>query len=418
MGFASAWLNEKALFPEFIKEPPEKETGIIVVVPAYSEPGIADLLNSLAECSKPGCAVEIIVVVNAPSNAPQEHIESNKATLSDIESWKKEHKPFFRLFALHVEHSFRDWGVGMARKTGMDEALRRFSVLNNPEGLILSLDADCKVSKNYFLSAYSDFYLKKDKTACSVYFEHPLSGNDFPEATYNSIAQYELHLRYLYQGLLFAGFPYVFHTVGSSMGVKAMTYLKSGGMNRKQAGEDFYFIQKLVSSSGYFSMNSASVFPSPRTSFRVPFGTGASMGKLSEADNQVLLTYNPRAFDELRSAFMMTDKLHQCNLDEPGRHYASMPKGVRSFVDESEWIDRMAEIRNNTSTSESFKKRFFSWFNLFKTIKYLNYVHRETFSKMPVTEAAASLLKMTDRQVPSSDTIDLLRFYRSLEKGS
>jgi len=34
MGFASAYLRERALFPEIIKEVPEKETGIIVVVPA------------------------------------------------------------------------------------------------------------------------------------------------------------------------------------------------------------------------------------------------------------------------------------------------------------------------------------------------------------------------------------------------
>ena len=39
MGFASAYLEERALFPEIIKEAPDKHTGIIVVVPAYNEPG-------------------------------------------------------------------------------------------------------------------------------------------------------------------------------------------------------------------------------------------------------------------------------------------------------------------------------------------------------------------------------------------
>ena len=42
MGFASAWLEKRALFPELIKEPPDNKTGIIVVVPAYNEPGISD----------------------------------------------------------------------------------------------------------------------------------------------------------------------------------------------------------------------------------------------------------------------------------------------------------------------------------------------------------------------------------------
>jgi hypothetical protein len=35
MGFASAYLLERSLFPEFIKEAPDENTGIIVVVPAF-----------------------------------------------------------------------------------------------------------------------------------------------------------------------------------------------------------------------------------------------------------------------------------------------------------------------------------------------------------------------------------------------
>ena len=47
MGFASAYLEKRAFFPEIIKEAPDNETGIIVVVPAYNEPGLARLLDSL-----------------------------------------------------------------------------------------------------------------------------------------------------------------------------------------------------------------------------------------------------------------------------------------------------------------------------------------------------------------------------------
>ena len=66
MGFASAWLKERALFPELIKEAPSENTGVIVVVPSYDEPGITDLLDSLALCQEPECKVEVIIIVNAP----------------------------------------------------------------------------------------------------------------------------------------------------------------------------------------------------------------------------------------------------------------------------------------------------------------------------------------------------------------
>ena len=55
MGFASTYLEERALFPQKIKEAVDRETGIIVVVPAYNEPGINKLLDSLVKCIEPVC---------------------------------------------------------------------------------------------------------------------------------------------------------------------------------------------------------------------------------------------------------------------------------------------------------------------------------------------------------------------------
>ena len=88
-------------------------------------------------------------------------------------------------------------------------------------------------------------------------------------------------------------FPYVFHTVGSAMAVKALPYVKAGGMNRKQAGEDFYFIQKLVPSGGYFNLNSTTVYPSPRISFRFHSGPELQFPNSVLDQSSILLTYNP-----------------------------------------------------------------------------------------------------------------------------
>lgn len=419
MGFASAWLEERALFPEIIKEVPDKQTGIIVVVPAYDEPGICRLLDSLALCNEPECKVEVIVVVNAPAGAARECINNNKLTISNIESWKKKNRScFFRLFVFTAESSVRGWGVGLARKTGMDEALRRFSCINNPEGVILNLDADCLVEKNYFDSVCNELFRRKERTACSVYFEHPLSGDDFPEAVYKSIALYELHLRYYYQGLIYAGFPFIFHTVGSAIAVKALSYLKAGGMNRRQAGEDFYFVQKLVPAGGYFSLNSTTVYPSPRASFRVPFGTGASIGKLTNGQQTNLFTYNILAFNELHLFFANIEQYYYCRIEELKGCYNLLPAGMRLFSDEKEWIEKMSEIRNNTSGLSSFKKRFFGWFNMFRIMKYLNYVHQGYFEKMAVEVSASELLKAKRIITESKAPVDLLLKFRSMEKNS
>jgi len=420
MGFASAYLDERVLFPEIIKEAPDKNTGIIVVVPAYNEPGISTLLDSLVLCSEPDCKVEVIIVVNAPADAVSESIENNKLTIKNIESWKKVNSNcFFRLFTfMAVQPLISKWGVGLARKTGMDEAVRRFNLLGKTEGIILNLDADCMVERNYFVEVCNELLKKRDRAACSIYFEHPLSGTDFPGSIYKYITLYELHLRYYYQGLAWSGFPYVFHTVGSAIAVKALSYVKAGGMNRRQAGEDFYFIQKLVPSGGYFNLNSTTVYPSPRASFRVPFGTGASIGKLTVDNSSILLTYNFLAFKELCTFFGMIENIHNCKPEGLTDCYNSLPAGLKSFIDGKEWTENIIEIKNNTSGLQSFKKRFFGWFNMFRIVKYLNHVHMEIFEKKPVDISAGELLECAGVSIKSKEPYDLLLCYRKMEKPS
>jgi glycosyltransferase involved in cell wall biosynthesis len=419
MGFASTYLESRALFGEIINEAPDDKTGIIIVIPAYNEPGITRLLDSLARCHEPQCKVEVLIIINAPAGASEESIENNRRTVANIKSWELRNKNcFFRLYT-HFAGSpaISDWGVGHARKAGMDEAVRRFSVINNPEGTIVSLDADCQVEDNYFVALSNELLKKRDRTACSIYFEHPLSGDEFPPAIYNYITLYELHLRYLYQGLILTGFPYVFHTVGLAMAVKALKYVKAGGMNRRRAGEDFYFIQKLVAVGGYFCLNSTTVYPSPRASSRVPFGTGASISKLTEGDLPGLLTFNLLAFEELRCFFAMTGQLYQSEPYDLPAMYKLIPAGLKLVINEGEWKDKIAEIRNNTSGLTSFTKRFFGWFNLFRIIKYLNFVHTGFYDKNPVEVSASELLETMGIAIGPENPVRLLHYFREMEKS-
>lgn len=417
MGFASAYLEERVLFPELIKEAPSENTGIIVVVPSFDEPEISVMLDSLALCVEPACSVEVIIVVNAPSNASAESLLNNRKTISDIRLWQKGHPVcFLKLHTIDVTSAKIDgWGVGLARKTGMDEALRRFNSIDKPDGIILNLDADCKVESNYFTAVYGEMSGTTDRSACSIRFEHPISGSGFSEKICRSITFYELHLRYYYQGLAYAGFPYVHHTVGSAIAVKALQYVKAGGMNRRQAGEDFYFIQKLVPSGGYFNLNLTTVFPSPRVSLRVPFGTGVTISRMAEGKDEVMLSYNFEAFRELKALFSLTDKIFLCEQGDQEFDYSVLPPGIRQFIDKEEWILKIREIKINTTGLQSFRKRFFGWFNMFKIVKYLNSVHYSFFRKKPVNECAAELLLAIGRDLRSKDASELLRCYRQLE---
>jgi hypothetical protein len=419
MGFATSWLEKRALFPKIFEEPTDKGTGIIVVVPAFNEPDITILLNSLSLCGEPECKAEVIIIVNARQDAGPECISNNKICIDRIESWKKKNNNcFFRLLVFDAGISaLRDWGAGMARKTGMDEALRRFDEIDKPDGVIVSLDADCTVAENYFISICDELLKETKRSACSIYFEHLLEGDEYPEINYRYITLYELHMRYYARGLNYSGFPYPFHTIGSALAVKAFDYMKAGGMNRRRAGEDFYFIQKLVSRGAFFSLNSTTVYPSPRTSSRAPFGTGAAMTKFIENPGQDFLTYNINAFRELRSLFKGIDTLFGSDSDKVKEYYRELPEGLRSFIGEEEWLRQISEIKANTSGAGSFRKRFFGWFNMFMNVRYMNHVHSGIFNKQPITEAAVELLLLTGISEPVHNPYDVLMTYRRLERG-
>ena len=200
------------------------------------------------------------------------------------------------------------------------------------------------------------------------------------------------------------------------MAVKALPYVRAGGMNRRQAGEDFYFIQKLVTAGGYFDLNSTTVYPSPRVSTRVPFGTGASIGKLAGGNMQTFLSYNIRAFAELKLMTSITGDLFKVEISEIADSYFSLPEGLRSYLSLQEWSEKLVEIKSNTSGIQSFTKRFFAWFNMFRTVKYMNHVHGTLFEKIPVEISSAKMLEFLGEELNSSDAIDILLKYRQLEK--
>src|ERR1041385_133403 len=254
-----------------IMSPPPRDLGLVVVIPCYDEPDLIGTLESLWSCQRPACAAGVIVVINSPAECAAEIRARNRRTLEEGRGWAEGHAGTGIDFHwLHFpDLPPKQAGVGLARKIGMDEAARRLDDVGRSKGVIAGFDADCRCEVNYLKSIERHFAGHLRSPACSIYFEHPLAGPLEPEI-YEAIAVYELHLRYYVQALRYAGFPHAYHTIGSAMAGRADAYMKQGGMNKRQAGEDFYFLQKMFALGGFTELNGTTVFPSPRESDRVP----------------------------------------------------------------------------------------------------------------------------------------------------
>jgi glycosyltransferase involved in cell wall biosynthesis len=402
-----------------IPEPPHSELEYIVVIPCFNEPALNLSLDCLWHCLRPPGAVEVIVVLNSSEDDAAPVIQQNEETLRAAKSWIAEHQDSRFCFHLLDCRNLprKKAGVGLARKIGMDEALRRFDDLERLSGIILCFDADCACDPNY-LSAIGEYFAGNPSSpGCSIYFEHPLEGSE-DQRIYEAATLYELHLRYYIEGLRWAGFPYAYHTIGSSMAVRAETYCKQGGMNARQAGEDFYFLHKVIPLGGFGEVNATRVVPSPRPSDRVPFGTGRAVREFLETG--AFRTYPLRAFDDLRSFFSAVPlfweiaslQCMEASLSE------TITGPILNFLKAREIEPALKEIRANTSSPAAFEKRFFHWFNGFAVMKYIHFAE-SLYGGGDLPSCAGELLMRTNekvRVVPCAKP--LLMAYRDLQRFS
>jgi len=418
MGFAGPYLQKQRSFLPAVGISPHDDVQLIVVIPCFNDPGIIETLNSLNSCIRPASAVEVFVVVNTSEDADKDILNLNNTVYESLIQWKKnndsENMRLWPVWKSRLPGKY--FGVGLARKIGMDEAVYRFNLLNNKNGVVVALDADTSCAENYLIEIENHFKKFPGTEGCSIYFEHPLKGNDFDSKVYETVGQYELSLRYYKQGLKWAGFPFSYHTVGSAFAVRAGAYVKYGGMNRRKGGEDFYFIHKVTPHGKYSELNSTSVFPSPRPSDRVPFGTGRAVKKHLE-DNKEIKTYCIEAFIDLKELFSKADKLYKTGNKEISEFLAVLNNPLEKFLLSINFQQKIAEINNNVSTCEFFKNRFFQKFNAFFVVKYMNFVHIDHFDKIPVSRAANDLLlKMGIAGSELTDTLGLLEVYRKLDR--
>jgi hypothetical protein len=413
---ADDYFQRFAFCDRSISTRPQPDLGLVVVIPCFNEPDSIGSLASLWECERPACAVEVIVVVNSPAHCDPAIRWQNQITLKEMAQWIHDHMD--PRFAFHVLDfpalPSKQAGVGLARKIGMDEAARRFDDVSRRAGVVVCYDADCRCERNYLLSIEEHFQKHPRSPGCSIYFEHPLKGT-LDARVYRAIVLYELHLRYYVQALRYAGFPYAYHTVGSSMAVRADAYKKQGGMNKRQAGEDFYFLHKIIPLGHFTHLTDTTVFPSPRVSERVPFGTGKAIGAYLKGEE--ISTYPLQAFLDLR---LLCGQLPFLYASKDSAACELLPDSVQSFLQKHGFDGALREILENTSSEAAFRKRFFHWFNGFQAMKFIHHGRDHYYGEAQVEEESRQLLALlpgVQRCSADLSVGEVLEIYRRLDRG-
>lgn len=389
---------------------------LIIVIPAFNEKDPLMVLNSLNACLIPeSISIAVLYIFNASENASTTIKSCNLEGFNLVKDWqeKNEKKSLIVIPFLFNGLPEKDAGVGLARKIGMDVSCNFFYEKNNPGGLITCLDADCTVSENYICELLNWQKSRNKMDGCSISFEHPLPVD---LNLRSAIIYYELHLRYYINAQAWAGLPYAFQTIGSSMAVRATAYRQCGGMNKRKAGEDFYFLQKIIKRGRFENLSSCTVFPSARISDRVPFGTGRAVSEFL-ATGRYSKTYNIESFEIVKAisdsimVFFKSGSNNCLNLIN------SWNPLFHTFFQSQGGIEKLEEVMSNARTATSRIQRFYHWFDAFMLMKWCHFAREQGIEDIDTCISANYLLKKLSRAGASENNPEsLLRSFRNLDR--
>ncbi len=392
--FSAHYFDRYGKYPSLIEEPVCTDTHLFVMIPCLREPAILDTLDSLLQCDVPSCITEVFIIINEPDGCDESLSSYNLRTFLEVQNWiRKNNSQKIRFYTTPPVKLPQKWaGVGMARKRGMDEGLWRFNQLGHKAGIIVSLDADTLVDKNYLTAIESHFRRNSGHVGATIAFSHQLE--DLNEKQRTGILLYEKYLKYYKKALTFAGYPNALFTIGSAFAVTAEAYLKRGGMTRRKAGEDFYFLQTLTQVGKVGEITSTEVHPSARVSDRVPFGTGPAMKHWMDNTADLRLTYNLQAFLDLKVFFATHKTFYKISPGEYTSLLKTWPPSVAAFLESDGFYSRLESLSANCSSMEIFTERFFHLFNAFKILKFINFSHGKFYEKRWLEEVNEELQAM------------------------
>jgi hypothetical protein len=267
-------------------------------------------------------------------------------------------------------------GVGQARKTGFDLFCRSRTPENADTSFMFSLDADCLVGRGYFSAVLPAFLSDSSIGGVIIPVRHQKS--DDPEIE-RAIREYEEYMSSYERDLEWAGSPYAFQTIGSGFAVRVSDYIRCGGMKQKRAGEDFYFIQELVKSSNVTKAEKPLVYPSPRLSDRVPFGTGTAV-------EGIISGKPPRSISRCALEMLKTvlDTAKQSgSLSDAQTFVSDLPQEAAGFFTDNNFVPvwQRTLVNQKLKNDESRLRAFHLWFDGLQTRRFLHSLSEKDMMK-------------------------------------
>jgi len=307
----------------------------------------------------------VIIVINNSDRASYQIKNNNKLTYSSLMKKKYTFEVIIiDCFSKNNMFNKKIAGVGAARKTGLDFALQ----YAKNDSLLCSLDADTIVSE-YYLSTINKVFIKNKINSATVNFAHQSSKNAIIN---EGIKKYEIILKEVARSIKRAGSPYGYVSLGSTIICNVKAYIACGGMSKKKATEDFYFLQALSKYSPIFTIDKVLVFPSSRDTHRVYLGTGFRMQEYKSTKQFTNLVFSSKSFKFLKEIITIANITWDKNFTIFQKHILKkLNKKVLDFLILKDIKNVWNKFQDNSKTQKQFMVFFHQWFDALMIIQLL-----------------------------------------------
>ncbi len=352
----------------------------VLVVPAMGES--IELLNGYQDaCAAARGRVLVVLVVNASDTTEPRWLDANQVLLETLtrraafvhDGAMLSHEPRFDLLTIARSSAGRrlppKQGVGLARKIGADVATALAANGRLEQPLIYFTDADARLPRDYFLRVAAS--LDVAYGAVLFPFRHASSGK---AATDDATHLYELSIRYHVLGLAYADSPYAYQSVGSALAVTTQAYAAVRGVPKRQAGEDFYLLDKVAKVAPLLRLGGDPICVTSRHSARVPFGTGPAVEKLLSGSG--LRVADPMVYAVLKRVIRAIHGFcdeHDVQCFE--RAFGELPEHVARVatrvIQESGLVSAALDAVERTGAA-NLPRRIHTWFDSLRTLRFLH----------------------------------------------
>lgn len=368
-----------------------------VVIPAFNETP-----DFIARFAKLPCAAKtlLLVVANCPNYAAPQAKQQTQAFINDItDKYQKENvmegvtfgqlNSRQDLLLLDITNTATPttlpptWltslqsGVGFARKTGMDVALTLICRGSITSPWIYNSDADADWPMDY-LTLNKQAFTTKGALVFPFCHQAEQPGQSLATAA----ALYDISLRYYVLGLRWAESPWAYHTIGSTLLIHSDSYIETHGFPIREAGEDFYLLNKIAKTGCIYCPAEPCINLSDRGSDRVPFGTGPAVTKInqhSDPESEFTL-YHPEIFTLLKVWHQTITTLFS------QKDLSGLPSLLKDGLNHLGIDKALAHCQQQAKNPTQFAQQLWQWFDGFRTLKLVHWLRANHYPSVSFKE--------------------------------